>query len=99
MSHTETLTKLADLIERVRKHSGSTPCELHLGSKAAVELETAIRETVEANTKLREAVEALSKELTTEAQSMMRQPEAGVIRSIAERLHSVVFRRKWRDKR
>ena len=49
------------------------------------------------NLALRSAVEALSKELTTEAQSMMRQPEAGVIRSLAERLHQAVFRRKWRD--
>ena len=49
------------------------------------------------NLALRSAVEALSKELTTEAQSMMRQPEAGVIRALAERLHAIVFRRKWRD--
>ena len=49
------------------------------------------------NLALRTAVEALSKELTTEAQNMMRQPEAGVIRGLAERLHAILFRRKWRD--
>jgi hypothetical protein len=98
VSHTETLTRVADLIKLQRERNPSPSYELHLGARTADKLEAAIRETLEANAKLREAVEALSKELTTEAQGMMRQPEAGVIRSIAERLHAVVFRRKWRDK-
>ena len=72
--------------------------DLSMGVYFGQRLEVSLTETLEANAKLREAVEALSKELTTEAASMMRQPEAGVIRSIAERLHSGVFRRKWRDK-
>lgn len=50
-----------------------------------------------ANVALRSAVEALSKELTTEASNMMRQPEAGVIRNLAERLHKAIFRREHRD--
>jgi hypothetical protein len=98
VSHTETLTNFADTIKRMREHCGFPVIEIQLGAEMSRNLETAIRETLEANAKLREAVEALSKELTTEAQGMMRQPEAGVIRSIAERLHGVVFRRKWRDK-
>jgi hypothetical protein len=65
--HSETFIKLADLIKPGREHNPSISNELHLGSKAAAKLETAIRETLEAN--------------------------------IAEWLHSVVFRRKWRDKR
>lgn len=72
--------------------------DLSMGRTFGQRLEASLTDTLEANTKLREAVEALSKELTTEAQGMMRQPEAGVIRGIAERLHAVVFRRKWRDK-
>lgn len=98
MSHTETLTKLADLIKIQRERNPSTNYELHLGTRTAEKLEAAIRETTEANAKLREAVEALSTELTKESQSMMRQPEADVIQNIAARLHSVVFRRQFRDK-
>lgn len=72
--------------------SGTTP----LG-KLLCEAADEIERLRNSNLALRHAVEALSKELTTEAQSMMRQPEAGVIRALAERLHQAVFRRKWRD--
>lgn len=74
------------------------------GTETEIEINTLLRDAADeierlrnSNTALRSAVEALSKELTTEAQSMMRQPEAGVIRALAERLHAIVFRRKWRD--
>ena len=99
MSHTQTLGYFADMLKNARESNIYSPTgEIKIEEGVSLELETAIRETLEANAKLREAVEALSKELTTEAQGMMRQPEAGVIRSIAGRLHAAVFRRQWRDK-
>lgn len=85
----ERLRKLATYHEGQIDYSAATM----LLADAADEIER-LRNS---NTALRSAVEALSKELTTEAQSMMRQPEAGVIRGLAERLHAIVFRRKWRD--
>ena len=99
---------MSDLIERLRSQAAESD---KIGRMFGVEvlsptpLGTTLRSAADeierlrnSNLALRSAVEALSKELTTEAQSMMRQPEAGVIRSLAERLHNAIFRRQWRDK-
>lgn len=92
-----------DLIERLRKQA-DTLAAISLMLNTTTQSETLLRAAADeierlcnSNTALRSAVEALSKELTTEAQSMMRQPEAGVIRSLAERLHKAIFRREYRD--